>query len=219
MNFTRLLGTACAGLMFLGTTGIASAAFVLTIDDPTTGGTDVTVTDDNSDGLITYSDTIGGFLVQVATGISKPSTTSPQLLFLNSVSVSGGSSSSPASLIISLTDTDYVDSPPALNAIYSGGTIGSVNFDFLYDASNGEFGGTSFFNSGVITSNPFSGVNVAIPGIPSGLYSLTMTAEVYHNGDGVTSFTSEIQSVPVPAAVWLFGSGLLGLVGVARRKS
>ncbi len=25
--------------------------------------------------------------------------------------------------------------------------------------------------------------------------------------------------VPVPAAVWLFGSGLLGLVGVARRKS
>jgi hypothetical protein len=24
--------------------------------------------------------------------------------------------------------------------------------------------------------------------------------------------------VPVPAAVWLFGSGLLGLAGVARRK-
>ena len=24
--------------------------------------------------------------------------------------------------------------------------------------------------------------------------------------------------VPVPAAVWLFGSGLLGLIGVARRK-
>ena len=24
--------------------------------------------------------------------------------------------------------------------------------------------------------------------------------------------------VPIPAAVWLFGSGLLGLVGVARRK-
>jgi hypothetical protein len=27
-----------------------------------------------------------------------------------------------------------------------------------------------------------------------------------------------IQAVPVPAAVWLFGSGLLGLIGVARRK-
>jgi len=24
--------------------------------------------------------------------------------------------------------------------------------------------------------------------------------------------------VPVPAAVWLFGSGLIGLIGIARRK-
>ena len=28
-----------------------------------------------------------------------------------------------------------------------------------------------------------------------------------------------VQPVPVPAAVWLFGSGLLGLVGIARRKA
>lgn len=33
-----------------------------------------------------------------------------------------------------------------------------------------------------------------------------------HSGD-----VSEV--VPVPAAVWLFGSGLIGLIGVARRKS
>lgn len=29
---------------------------------------------------------------------------------------------------------------------------------------------------------------------------------------------AEVSAVPVPAAVWLFGSGLLGLVGVARRR-
>jgi len=35
----------------------------------------------------------------------------------------------------------------------------------------------------------------------------------------VTSMTvTSISAVPVPAAVWLLGSGLLGLVGVARRK-
>ena len=31
--------------------------------------------------------------------------------------------------------------------------------------------------------------------------------------------SGDVGAVPVPAAVWLFGSGLLGLVGVARRKS
>lgn len=30
---------------------------------------------------------------------------------------------------------------------------------------------------------------------------------------------AEIQAVPVPAAAWLLGSGLLGLIGVARRKT
>ena len=34
----------------------------------------------------------------------------------------------------------------------------------------------------------------------------------FYHAEGV------ISAVPVPAAVWLFGSGLLGLVGVARRK-
>lgn len=31
--------------------------------------------------------------------------------------------------------------------------------------------------------------------------------------------SGDVSAVPVPAAAWLFGSGLLGLVGVARRKS
>ena len=31
-------------------------------------------------------------------------------------------------------------------------------------------------------------------------------------------FEGNVSAVPIPAAVWLFGSGLLGLVGVARRR-
>ena len=31
-------------------------------------------------------------------------------------------------------------------------------------------------------------------------------------------YTGDVSTVPVPAAVWLFGSGLIGLVGLARRK-
>lgn len=37
-------------------------------------------------------------------------------------------------------------------------------------------------------------------------------------GNSFTSFSYEVSAVPVPAAVWLFGSGLLGLVGMARRR-
>ena len=32
------------------------------------------------------------------------------------------------------------------------------------------------------------------------------------------AFQVTIEPVPVPAAVWLFGSGLIGLIGIARRK-
>lgn len=31
-------------------------------------------------------------------------------------------------------------------------------------------------------------------------------------------FQTQVQVVPIPAAAWLFGSGLIGLIGVARRK-
>ena len=35
----------------------------------------------------------------------------------------------------------------------------------------------------------------------------------------VSTLQVDVRVVPVPAAVWLFGSGLLGLVGVARRRA
>ena len=53
----------------------------------------------------------------------------------------------------------------------------------------------------------------------------------FHTSSGLQSFASQsntfyawavqsgdVSAVPVPAAVWLFGSGLLGLIGVARRN-
>ena len=39
-------------------------------------------------------------------------------------------------------------------------------------------------------------------------------------GDAFINYvwTSDVAAVPIPAAAWLFGSGLLGLIGIARRK-
>lgn len=35
---------------------------------------------------------------------------------------------------------------------------------------------------------------------------------------GSESFINNVTVVPIPAAIWLFGTGLIGLIGVARRK-
>ena len=49
-----------------------------------------------------------------------------------------------------------------------------------------------------------------------GILGLKMIDGPFSNNSANFNFTAA--AVPVPAAVWLFGSGLLGLVGVARRK-
>lgn len=46
-------------------------------------------------------------------------------------------------------------------------------------------------------------------------------AEVDNQGNfnqGIDNVSIQVSNVPIPAAVWLFGSGLIGLVGMARRK-
>jgi hypothetical protein len=43
--------------------------------------------------------------------------------------------------------------------------------------------------------------------------------ELYANGTLATLSSGGGSSVPIPAAVWLFGSGLLGLAGIGRRRN
>lgn len=56
----------------------------------------------------------------------------------------------------------------------------------------------------------------------SGIFSsYTFTAQyAASSGDGISiQIGADLTPVPVPAAVWLFSSGLLGLIGLARRKA
>lgn len=78
-----------------------------------------------------------------------------------------------------------------------------------------------------ITSDPFT-VNLTLEArftddttYVSFLGLFDANSDFSQDGDAIFSNFGNIYStsvVPVPAAAWLFGSGLLGLVGVARRK-
>ena len=110
----------------------------------------------------------------------------------------------------------------------------------IWNYDNSTFGSILLNYSSPFTSSPQNpGGDMALY-IPVALFNdagqtgsdmlrLTVTQSDSHNGDdkwGVTSggafFGPDepvIDPVPVPAALWLFGSGLLGLIGIARRKN
>ena len=78
-----------------------------------------------------------------------------------------------------------------------------------------EFSMLDFFMDGsgdLLTLALFSDSNIKI----SDEFGETFNLLLVDDGNG--GFVTEVSAVPVPAAVWLFGSGLLGLIGVARGK-
>ncbi|MDB4409326.1 VPLPA-CTERM sorting domain-containing protein [Gammaproteobacteria bacterium] len=47
---------------------------------------------------------------------------------------------------------------------------------------------------------------------------IDLSTSTWESGDFVSFDLIGISSVPLPSALWLFGSGLLGLIGISRRK-
>lgn len=105
-----------------------------------------------------------------------------------------------------------------------------------YDSTNGGlFSGT--FTIGGLLSGSFTNLAVSAPATIFGITSSSFGGDLFYtggslagslttgriegtfNGDNLKAKVGAVSVVPVPAAVWLFGSGLLGLVGVARRKA
>ena len=106
-----------------------------------------------------------------------------------------------------------------------GSTGPTANDGIMYfDVGAGQIAGTINFAWGATTgirvvdvwdiNNDGSLSAVMIPGMENGPFP-GFNAQFNLTAAGLVTPPSE---VPVPAAVWLFGSGLLGLVGVARRK-
>jgi hypothetical protein len=105
---------------------------------------------------------------------------------------------------------------------WANGSVGGNVWGASGVGANG--GSVNFYNQG----NGATQAGIAL-GQSTGLYGFTGNGgtgqlESYVLGDNLTlsstgALTISASPVPLPAAVWLFGSGLLGLLGVGRRRA
>ena len=95
-----------------------------------------------------------------------------------------------------------IGNPGVGDTILISAHVNSSNHDFL---SNQSLGG-------------FAAGQANLGGDGSGNFNNDVSLIDLNNFTGDQFFSVTVGAVPVPGAVWLFGSGLLGLIGMARRK-
>ena len=102
--------------------------------------------------------------------------------------------------------------------LFSGATEG-VTENWVTDIPAGDPSHFQNANTNGLVASVGLGVDGAFIGSQSGFF-IGVNNFDYNtwrlDADGTLSYG--VSAVPVPAAVWLFGSGLIGLVGVARRR-
>ncbi len=101
----------------------------------------------------------------------------------------------------SMSITSFV---PVTNFFSVGGWQLDTSSLYIIDQTAGLL---NLMGKGVLSGNGFDATDVTWSFSSSSASSYSMTV------------ASAVSTVPVPAAIWLFGAGLLGLVGIARRKA
>ncbi len=125
-------------------------------------------------------------------------------------------------LTASAPQIPFVKNYPAVIAINPGITYFNGSFSIGYSG-----------NLGSLLTGSFT--HLAIQDFGNGLGSIfgniTYTGGSYQGnlsvgrlegsimGTAIIATLGSVSTVPIPAAIWLFGSGLLGLIGIARRKT
>lgn len=196
------------------------------------GGTTWTTITDNlpgdinaTPGAVTFSGTIGNWIVNVTTGVTFPvlGTITRPTLDLNSVNVT---SASGGSLIIEFSDIGFGPTVGNAQASIGGTTSGSVTWstyggpgNSLFQGSpNGPVGGVVLTAPQVFGPVAFSS---SVPGGSLGAlgspYSLTERVVITHAGAGGSSFNAELTVPDGGATLLLLGSSIMAL-GLFRRS-
>ena len=114
-----------------------------------------------------------------------------------------------------ITFTDDAAASAAVDAILIAAIAAGPNFDFTPAYSPGD--GTDGFR----VAYAVDGVNYEFILADNSATTLVVNRGSFSQNRtimNIYSFATFEAVVPVPPAIWLFGSGLLGLVGIARRK-
>jgi len=99
---------------------------------------------------------------------------------------------------------------------YLGGTLDVDLYDFGSGLFSAELGDTFDILMAETIVGEFDYLSLAVLGNGLG-WDLSYILDDFGT-DYLSLSVVQVSSVPVPSAVWLFGSGLIGLVGFARRK-
>jgi len=132
-------------------------------------------------------------------------------------------SSGISSLQIYVTEGS-LSSPTGINTFLSGltsnlllGGIGSVTESTYIDTGNGLFTTTSLLSSQTFTGIGSVTLGATTPSLAAP-YSETEVFDIQATGVGTVQDTITISNAPEPGTLTLFGSGLIGLAGLLRRK-
>ncbi len=125
----------------------------------------------------------------------------------NGVIIADVNSATPASdgVATNISPGSFLNQGPAPLAVttWNTTTLCTPRVDCMGNALSG---GAPFFDDGIsgsaLIDGPFPDFNVS-----------------FDIGSGNSLTLLNVSTVPVPAAVWLFGSGLIGLIGFTRRKT
>ncbi|MGP8034618.1 MAG: VPLPA-CTERM sorting domain-containing protein [Steroidobacteraceae bacterium] len=129
-------------------------------------------------------------------------------------SISNGANTAPGSPLY--TDMCYSGVNPCV-----GPTLGSQGYGFISKAgdkyggnlpysASGTAGGASLEMFDLTQNGTKSGTSPTVSAAYAGVWALSSTGDL--------TYTVPSQTVPLPAAAWLLGSGILGLAGIARRR-
>ena len=207
MNKSRLLGAVCAGLLSIAASpALASVVYGYSGDQLNTSpSTTAYDTSNFISGTVTLENLLAA-----------NTTSTPVILDFSFTDGNQTLSMANGAAIVAMeftTDEDSITNwRVELNILPSGpldvGDVTQTIITYNRDAGVEDTGRTqtvdlilSFLSISAVSSDP-----TPISSIDFGTASTAGT------------WTGEIANVPLPAAAWLFGSGLLGLAGIARRK-